>query len=143
MIRAIIIEDDEIFCKELTALLRKLRPDIVVVAHLYSVGESIAYIQKHTNIDLIFSDVQLSDGLSFFIFKQKEIKIPIIFITGYDEFIVDALKYNSLYYLLKPISQADLFKALSKYDKFRQHFIGDPIVMSNIIENFQNSLRTA
>lgn len=82
---------------------------------LHSVEESIAWFSKNEHPDLIFLDIQLSDGLSFEIFEKIEIKSAVIFTTAYDEYALKAFKLNSIDYLLKPIDEDDLEVAVSKF----------------------------
>lgn len=109
----IIIEDEKPAARRLARMLQNL--NINVSTMLHSVEESIAWFQKNTHPDLIFLDIQLSDGLSFEIFENIEIKSAIIFTTAYDEYALQAFKLNSIDYLLKPIDIKDLQKAIHKY----------------------------
>ncbi|MBC7948038.1 MAG: response regulator transcription factor [Chitinophagaceae bacterium] len=122
MIKAIIIEDERPAQETLVSTLSAIADDVEVVARLSSVKESIDYLSQQPEADLIFSDVQLGDGLSFEIFNQVGIRIPVIFITGYDEFMLNAFEYNGIDYLLKPIDKESLHKALTKYRMLEKHF---------------------
>ena len=93
MLKAIIIEDERLAMQDLVNTLYDVAPDVQVAAKLFSVKESIEYLSGSTDADIIFSDVQLADGLSFEIFNYTDIEIPIVFITGYDEFIMNAFEY--------------------------------------------------
>jgi len=109
----IIIEDEKPAARRLDRMLQKL--DIEVTKMLHSVEESIVWFQENKHPDLIFLDIQLSDGLSFEIFETIEIKSAIIFTTAYDEYALQAFKLNSIDYLLKPIDDDDLKNAVDKY----------------------------
>ncbi len=122
MLNAIIIEDEKPAMEVLAKLLGEVSTSVNIIARLHSVNESIEFITAHPKADIIFSDVQLSDGLSFEIFKQTGAQIPVIFTTGYDEFMMMAFENNGIDYLLKPISISDLDKALLKYRKLQTHF---------------------
>lgn len=122
MINAIIIEDERPALESLVSTLSTIASDVQVAARLSSVQESIAYLAQHPDADLIFSDVQLGDGLSFEIFNQTGIRVPVIFITGYDEFMLNAFEYNGIDYLLKPVDKESLRKALDKYRMLEKHF---------------------
>lgn len=123
MLNAVIIEDERPALESLITTLASITDEVQVVAHLGSVKESIEYLsQPRTVIDIIFSDVQLSDGLSFEIFNKGNIKAPVIFITGYDEFMLNAFEYNGIDYLLKPVDKESLGKALVKYKMLEKHF---------------------
>lgn len=114
---ALIIEDEQPAAKRLINLLRKADASILVSDTLTSVSEAITYLRQPYRIDLIFSDIQLSDGLCFEVFRQIEPPCPIIFTTAYDEYAVQAFKLNSLDYLLKPIVPLELEAALAKFHK--------------------------
>ncbi|MFC0771412.1 LytR/AlgR family response regulator transcription factor [Terrimonas alba] len=122
MLRAVIIEDERIIAEEFKKLLLDTAPDTEVVASIGTVKESVDYLSAHPSPDLIFSDVQLPDGLSFEIFNQVNIKSPVVFITGYDQFVLNAFEHNGIDYLLKPVDERDLNKTLAKYKTLENHF---------------------
>jgi DNA-binding LytR/AlgR family response regulator len=122
MINAIIIEDERPALEGLVQTLSSIADDVHIAARLSSVRESIEYLSQQPVADLIFSDVQLGDGLSFEIFNQSGIRVPVIFITGYDEFMLNAFEYNGIDYLLKPVDKESLSKALNKYRMLEKHF---------------------
>jgi DNA-binding LytR/AlgR family response regulator len=143
MKKALIIEDEKAASQFLVAMLKETDPEIEVMATLTSVAESIEHLSATTvKADIIFSDVQLTDGLSFSIFNKVNINIPIIFITGYNQFMMNAFECNGIDYLLKPIDKTDLEKALLKYKKLEQHFTfaGSPI--NNLLKIFTEKKRT-
>ena len=109
----IIIEDEKPSARRLQRMLKVL--DIDAETMLHSVEESIEWFQNNEHPDLIFLDIQLSDGLSFEIFEAIEIKSAVIFTTAYDEYALQAFKLNSIDYLLKPIDDEDLKIAVEKY----------------------------
>jgi DNA-binding LytR/AlgR family response regulator len=111
----IIIEDEKPSARRLQRMLGKL--DIEAQTMLHSVEESIEWFQNNEHPDLIFLDIQLSDGLSFEIFEAVEVKSAIIFTTAYDEYALQAFKLNSIDYLLKPIDEVELGKAIAKYQQ--------------------------
>tara|TARA_R110002049_G_scaffold69361_3_gene179747 strand:- start:2098 stop:2853 length:756 start_codon:yes stop_codon:yes gene_type:complete len=111
--KVIIIEDEKPSARRLQRMLNNL--DINAETMLHSVEESIAWFQNNAHPDLIFLDIQLSDGLSFEIFEALEIKSAVIFTTAYDEYALQAFKLNSIDYLLKPIDDDDLAIAVKKY----------------------------
>ena len=113
MIRTIIIEDEKPAARLLQRKLEKLQINVTVLLH--SVEEAIEWFSNHPHPDLIFLDIQLSDGLSFAMFEAVEIKSAIIFTTAYDEYALRAFKLNSIDYLLKPIDEDDLEIAVNKY----------------------------
>jgi len=119
--KVIIIEDEPPAAKRLRNMIGKSSLDIEILETLDSVEDSIAYFKSFSNFDLIFMDVQLGDGLSFDIFKEVQIDKPIIFTTAYDDYALRAFKVNSVDYLLKPIDQIDLEKALAQFEELNQN----------------------
>ncbi|SEG10895.1 two component transcriptional regulator, LytTR family [Flavobacterium urumqiense] len=113
MMTTIIIEDEKPAARLLQRKLEKLTIEVGVMLH--SVEESIEWFSKNEHPDLIFLDIQLSDGLSFEIFEKVAIKSAIIFTTAYDEYALRAFKLNSIDYLLKPIDEDDLEVAVFKF----------------------------
>ena len=109
----IIIEDEKPAARLLQRKLEKLNLTVGVMLH--SVEESLDWFSKNEHPDLIFLDIQLSDGLSFEIFEKVKIKSAVIFTTAYDEYALRAFKLNSIDYLLKPIDEDDLEIAVTKF----------------------------
>lgn len=115
--RVIVIEDEAPAARRLQRMLDRLGVD--VEASIPSVHESVAYFKEHQPPDLIFLDIQLSDGLSFEIFDQVQVASAVIFTTAYDEYALQAFKLNSIDYLLKPIDEEELLQAVDKYKHFQ------------------------
>ncbi|MDY2588121.1 LytR/AlgR family response regulator transcription factor [Winogradskyella aquimaris] len=116
----IIIEDEKPSARRLQRMLTILGMDADTMLH--SVEESLEWFQNNEHPDLIFLDIQLSDGLSFEIFEAIDINSAVIFTTAYDEYALQAFKLNSIDYLLKPIDEDDLRKAVEKYkERAPQH----------------------
>ena len=111
--QVIIIEDEKPAARRLARLLAEL--DVEVSTLLHSVEESINWFQNNPQPDLIFLDIQLSDGLSFEIFDAIQVDSAIIFTTAYDEYALQAFKLNSIDYLLKPIDDEELAAAMKQY----------------------------
>ena len=109
----IIIEDEKPAARLLQRKVEKLGLQVNTLLH--SVEESIDWFQNNAHPDLIFLDIQLSDGLSFEIFESIDIKSAVIFTTAYDEYALRAFKLNSIDYLLKPIDEDDLETAVNKF----------------------------
>lgn len=109
----IIIEDEKPAARLLERKIQKLGYSITTLLH--SVEESLLWFQNNSHPDLIFLDIQLSDGLSFEIFEKIDIKSAVIFTTAYDEYALRAFKLNSIDYLLKPIDEEELATAISKF----------------------------
>ncbi len=113
----LIIEDEINAYQYLHTIIKKIKPQVRCLAHLESVEEAINWLHQNEAPDLIFLDIQLSDGLSFEIFKHVKVQCPIIFTTAYDQYAIEAFKVNSIDYLLKPIHKDDLKRALDKFDQ--------------------------
>jgi DNA-binding LytR/AlgR family response regulator len=115
--KAIIIEDEKPAARRLNRLLQELKVEVSTMLH--SVEESIEWFLNNEHPELIFLDIQLSDGLSFEIFDQVSIKSAIIFTTAFDEYALQAFKLNSIDYLLKPIDDEELEKAVKQYRDYK------------------------
>lgn len=113
--KAVIVEDEQLAADRLANLIKQTA-SIDVVGQFDTVRDTVSFFEKQENqIDLMFCDIQLADGLSFKIFEKIDVNIPVIFTTAYDEYSLQAFKVNSLDYLLKPVQYADLEAAIKKY----------------------------
>jgi len=121
----VIVEDEKPAAEKLQKALQQVDDSFVINAVLGSIAAATAWFGNHPQPDLIFMDIELTDGLSFKIFEKASITCPVIFITAYDDYWQEAFEYNSIDYLLKPIKQEKLETALNKYDKLKQHFAGN------------------
>lgn len=117
MIKVVIIEDELPAATRLFKLIHELEPEVALIATLESVSSAVEWFNNNAAPDLVFSDIQLSDGISFEIFKNTSIHCPIIFTTAYDQYALDAFKVNSVDYLLKPVKKDALKTALEKFNK--------------------------
>ena len=118
--KVLIIEDEPLAQQELRRLLTKCAPQVEVMACLDSVEDSVEWLSHATQLpDLIFLDIQLSDGSSFDIFEQITVAVPVIFTTAYNEYALQAFRVNSIDYLLKPIEEEALEAALRKLSSFK------------------------
>ncbi|HZY82767.1 MAG TPA: LytTR family DNA-binding domain-containing protein [Cyclobacteriaceae bacterium] len=113
--KVLVIEDEPLVAKDLLKIIARVDPDAEVIAMLSGVSEAHKWFDQHPAPDLILSDIQLSDGISFEIFESRKLKCPVIFTTAYDEYAIRAFKLNSIDYLLKPIDEKELVGALEKY----------------------------
>ncbi|SHH56741.1 two component transcriptional regulator, LytTR family [Chryseolinea serpens] len=119
--KVLIIEDEIPAAEKLERYLLKYDATTTVAAILDTVESAVAWLRDHQNeVDLIFMDIQLKDGLSFQIFQQVPVKKPVIFTTAFNEFALDAFKVSSIDYLLKPITFTDLSAALKKLESLRE-----------------------
>lgn len=109
-----IIEDEPEIARSLADDLRKLRPNIEIVGTTSDIMGSVRMIDAHRDLDIIFADIKIDDGMSFRIFEQADTDAMVVFTTAYDEFALKAFEYNCADYLLKPIAMEDLERALAK-----------------------------
>jgi DNA-binding LytR/AlgR family response regulator len=111
----ILITEDETYAAErLERQILKLLPEARITGKTKSIKETVQWLQNNTP-DLIFMDIQLSDGISFSIFEEIPVSTPVIFTTAYDQYAIKAFEINSIAYLLKPIKASELEKAVNKY----------------------------
>ena len=143
--KVIIIEDELTASENLKYQLQEIDPTIEVVKVLESVKNTIDYFSGSVDAELIFMDIHLADGISFEIFDQVSITIPIIFTTAYDQYAIKAFKVNSVDYLLKPIDPEELSKAITKFRN--QNTKGDSVSdqlsgMFKLLQNTSKSYKT-
>lgn len=122
MMEILIIEDEIKTAKELKNLIETIDQDIKVIDILQSVTASVKWMKEHPSPDLIFSDIQLGDGLSFDIYREVQVNSPVIFCTAFDEYAIRAFEVNSVDYLLKPIDEQMLKQSLEKYSRLKDLF---------------------
>ncbi len=120
MTKVLIIEDEDAAAKRLQKLIEEMMPGAVFEPTLTSVKAAIGWFMQNEQPELIFADIQLSDGMSFEIFRQVNVTSPVIFTTAYDAHALQAFKMNSVDYLLKPIKKDELRNAISKFQNFHQ-----------------------
>lgn len=118
----LIIEDELKAAKSLAIMISRIRPAARVAAEIQSIEGAVRYLSKHEMPDLIFMDIELSDGLCFEIFKVVNIRCPVVFCTAYGEYTMDAIKANGIDYVLKPFSEDDISDAFEKVEKFKSFF---------------------
>lgn len=136
--KILIIEDEKAVSNDLRSTIKKVwesKPQLNII-QVYSVKESINYLENEETPDLIFSDIQLGDGTCFEIFRQIEIKSPVIFCTAYDEFAIQAFKTNGIDYILKPFITETIKKGLDKYDN-----LSDMFSNGNSLPNYDSILK--
>ncbi len=138
MLKAVIIEDEHLIAKELQFKISEVANDIQILDILPSLKTAYKWFMENPEPDLIFADIQLSDGVSFEIFKRYDLRCPIIFTTAYDEYAIQAFKVNGTDYLLKPVDMDDLSKAIAKSKSIIQSnskYPNDVQSLLNILEN--------
>lgn len=120
--KILIIEDETIAARQLTAMVVKAEAGAEILGTLDSVDASVQWLSTHPAPDLILMDIELADGQSFEIFSQVDVPSPVIFTTAYDEFALRAFRVNSIDYLLKPIEETALHRALQKFRQLKQTY---------------------
>lgn len=110
----LIIEDEKRNFNRLKRLLEEMDTSYCIEGPLTSIAESVKWLQNHSAPDLILADIRLSDGLSFDALRQTAVASPVIFTTAYDEYAIQAFKFNSFDYLLKPVKSDELASAIDK-----------------------------
>ena len=122
--RIAIVEDEQPARDKLRMALLSAEPDVQIIAELSGVSETIAWLARNSTPDLMFLDIQLSDGLCFEILRGASVRCPVIFATAYDEFLLEAFASTGIDYLLKPIRPERLAIAVEKYRGLKRHFTG-------------------
>jgi two-component system response regulator LytT len=119
--RILIVEDETAAYENLTDILSGIDPEIQIAGNTESIRQTVKWLKSNQVPDLILMDIHLSDGSAFSIFNSIKVETPIIFITAYDEYAIEAFKVNSIDYLLKPIKAEDMKRALDKFRKLTSH----------------------
>ncbi|BAV04246.1 two component transcriptional regulator, LytTR family [Filimonas lacunae] len=140
-LRILIIEDEPANARNLEFMLGEIDATAVIVAVLPGVEESVAWLQQHAQAcDVIFMDIRLSDGLSFEIFHKVTVQQPVIFVTAYDNYALQAFKVNGIDYILKPYDQEEIKQALEKYHRLytgSQTALPDPLQIAQLLKSLQ------
>ena len=126
--KVLIFEDETRAANHLERLLAKVAPEMTVVARIESVRDGIKYLRNNPEPELIFSDIQLADGLSFEIYNLVSVQCPIIFTTAYDHYAIEAFQTNGIDYLLKPIEEERLKQAIGKVKHFSPGLVLEKIL---------------
>jgi two-component system LytT family response regulator len=135
--KVLIVEDETPAAEKLERYLQKYSADIKVIEKTGSVQEAASWLKAHqTEVDLIFMDIQLKDGLSFRIFQEVKVEKPVIFITAYNEYALDAFKVNGIDYLLKPVTFTDLSASLKKLESLSAQLRWNEAKSEKVISTF-------
>ncbi len=116
--RILIVEDETAAYENLLDILNKIDPEIEIAGCTESVRQTVRWLKTNQLPDLILMDIHLADGSAFSVFDSINVETPVIFITAYDQYAIEAFKVNSIDYILKPIKEEDLKRALEKFKKF-------------------------
>jgi DNA-binding LytR/AlgR family response regulator len=133
--KAVIIEDEEIIAKVLENKIKKVAPDVQVAEVLPSLKTARRWFGENAEPDILFMDIQLSDGVSFDIFNDFHLKCPIVFTTAYDEYAIRAFKVNGVDYLLKPVNETELATAIDKCRKLTVNNEKPPVDISVLLKS--------
>ena len=136
---AVIIEDERLVAEELISKIDQVANDLTILATLSSLETAKNWFIENAEPDILFMDIQLSDGVSFELFEEVKLKCLVIFTTAYDEYAVRAFKVNGIDYLLKPIEDEELRKAIDKSRIFIQQSLKLPFDISQLISNIAKS----
>jgi len=137
--RFVIIEDEQHTAKDLVMCIKKAEPAAEIIAILSSVKEAAAFLKESPEIDLIFSDIQLGDGLSFSLFDTTENIAPVIFCTAYDEYALHAFKAAGIDYILKPFTAKSIAASLARYKDLQEKLSRNNPSYKNIGELFSSA----
>jgi DNA-binding LytR/AlgR family response regulator len=135
--KVLIIEDEPHTAQTLSEIIQQIRPNSIILGMLDSIERSVNYLSKDSNLpDLVFADIQLSDGLSFEIFSKIQVKCPIIFCTAFDQYTLQAFKTNGIEYILKPVKEEDVELAFIKYETLKESLKPDSEVLNLLNSKF-------
>ncbi|PZR31749.1 MAG: DNA-binding response regulator [Azospira oryzae] len=135
--KVLIVEDETPAAEKLERYLQKYSTGITVIEKTGSIEETSSWLKAHqAEVDLIFMDIQLKDGLSFQIFQEVKVVKPVIFITAYNEFALDAFKVNGIDYLLKPVTFTDLSASLKKLESLSEQLRWSDAKAEKVVSTF-------
>ncbi|NLR94475.1 LytR/AlgR family response regulator transcription factor [Flammeovirga agarivorans] len=136
--RIVIIEDEYLMADELESLILDYSPEHTIEAKLTTIDETIEYFNHHPEPDLIFSDIQLADGLSFEIFQEIDSHAPVVFCTAYDEYALEAFKANGIDYILKPFDSDTITKTLDKIHRLTKTKSDNDTTFKQVMNDLSN-----
>jgi DNA-binding LytR/AlgR family response regulator len=136
--KAIIIEDESLIARELKNKIASVAPDVSIIETLPSVKTANRWFMENAEPDVVFADIQLSDGVSFEIFERYELNCPIVFTTAYDEYALRAFKVNGIDYILKPVDVNELKKAIDKCRTIAENKTKLPGNLQELMQVLQN-----
>lgn len=136
--KALILEDETLIADEMKANIRSVAEDVDILDALPSLKAAKKWLMNNAEPDLIFMDIKLSDGISFELFEQFALQCPVIFCTAYEEYAIRAFKVNGVDYLLKPVQEEDLKKAIDKVRNMRDSQSFVPGDLQQLMQYFTN-----
>ena len=126
-LRIVIVEDEPVSARNLAHLLKKIDTSVQILAMPGSVEEAVDWFSNTMDdFDLVFMDIRLADGLSFDIFNKVKILKPVIFVTAYNDYAIQAFKNNGIDYILKPFDDSEVEQALHKFNSL----ISSPVTIT-------------
>lgn len=139
----VLVEDEPVTARNLAHVLQSIDKNVHIVSILSSVYDTVSWLSKHEDqYDLIFMDIRLTDGLSFDVFKKVKLVKPVIFVTAYHDYTMDAFKNNGIDYILKPFDEQEVARAIDKFKTFTRP--GKPetdVNLSQLIERLQIDIK--
>ncbi len=136
--KIVIIEDEQLTRDDLAETILRVSPGVQIIGRLSSVKDAVSWFRKNEQPDLIFSDIQLGDGLCFEIFKKHPVSTPVIFCTAFDEYALTAFKAHGIDYILKPFDEQTIAGALNRYKELERKFQGNNQQIETILQLFEN-----
>jgi two-component system, LytTR family, response regulator LytT len=135
----LIVEDEALSARRLKSMVTEMDHTFRVLDITDSVSKTVDWLRSHPAPDLLLMDIELTDGKSFEVFEQVDVKSPVIFVTAYDEYAIKAFKVNSIDYLLKPVKQEELVASIEKLRTIKQQYAqGDPgLTIQSLLKEFQ------
>lgn len=133
--KVLIIEDEKPAARQLSKLLLECTPEAEILEIIDSVAAAVKWLNTFQAPDLIFMDIQLADGLSFDIFRDTDIRVPVIFTTAYDQYALKAFKVNSIDYLLKPVDPEELSGAIQKFRNLNRSVAVDHSAIAQMVQS--------
>jgi len=142
---ALIVEDEDLSVRRLKKMLGEVAPELIIAGITDSIEQTVEWVTENrragkSDPDVIFLDIELSDGQSFEIFNRIDVSSSIIFTTSYDEYALQAFRHNSIDYLLKPVHRDDLLRSLQKYEKLKGQPADDSLAgIRKLLEDFKKT----
>ena len=130
--RVLIVEDESMAANRLIGLLKKSQFEFSLVGVCESIRATVQWLDQNLMPDLIFLDIQLSDGHSFEIFEKRKLNCPVIFTTAFDKYAIKAFQVNSVDYLLKPFQLAEIERAIEKLNRIKEDFTGQKNISESL-----------
>ena len=138
--KVLLIEDEVLAAERIRRLLSAIDTSIIVAGEADSITAAVNWIKANPGVDLILADIELKDGQVFEIFRSVEVFCPVVFITSYDEFTLQAIKVNCLDYLLKPVREEDLRACLKKYETIQKDLLNRKFDLAGLMNDLRKNL---